>query len=169
QQVHDPRLGRDGRDRTSARDRPEDVRRHALGAVVAAAVDLDQRRACLGRRQRPAHGGGGGDRRVDDPRAHGGDRDAVRAKLLAQRLGEAEDGELGRAVGGELGGGEEAGGRGDVHHVPAAAAPHHPGEEEVAAVDYASECDREVTITVLERVVVVSTSQPPAAVDYTQV
>src|SRR5207244_1584821 len=82
----------------------------------------------LGGRQRPAHGGGGGDGRVDDPRAHGGDRDAVRPELVAERLGEAEDGELGRAVGGELGGGEEAGGRGDVYHVTAAAASHHGRE-----------------------------------------
>src|SRR5436189_11669 len=113
---------------------------------------------------RPAHGGGGGDRRVDDPRTHGGDRDAVRAKLLAQRLGEAEDGELGRAVGRELGGGEEAGSRGDVHHVPAAAAPHHGRKEEVAAVDHAPEVDREDPPPVLERGVEKAAAEPHAGV-----
>src|SRR5439155_19919474 len=138
--------------------------RHAFGTVVAAAVQFDQHRARLGGRQRPAHGGGGGDRRVDDPRAHGGDRDAVRAKLLAQRLGEAEDGELGRAVGRELGGGEEAGGRGDVHHVPAAAAPHHGREEEVTAVDHTPEVDREDPPPVLERGVEKPAAQPHAGV-----
>src|SRR5213076_3201874 len=53
---------------------------------------------------------------------------------------------------------------GDVHHVSAAAAPHHGRKEEVAAVDHAPEVDREDPPPVLERSVEKAAAQPHAGI-----
>src|SRR5712691_1816986 len=65
---------------------------------------------------------------VGGARTHGVDGNAGRSQLLGERLREADDTELRRAVGGASGPADLAPLRGDVHDAPAhAALQHRPG------------------------------------------
>ena len=79
---------------------------------------------------------------VDDERHHVAEVDvrAHQAQLAAHRLGQADDGVLGRRVGGAARRAELAGLRGDVDDV-AAVARDHPLERELHAEDHAVEVD----------------------------
>ena len=62
--------------------------------------------------------------------------------LSPQRIAESDHGKLGRAIRGHQGRGEETGGRGDVDHMPGAAADH-VWQEELEAVHDAHDVDVE--------------------------
>ena len=142
------RLGRDRRDRQVALHRAQEPFSHLVGAVAAALVAIGKLRLSVLRAGTADHAGGC-DARVDDPRAHGGDADPVRTKLVSHRLRQPEHRELGGGVCDQRRVGMKARGRGDVDDVTAAAALHHPRHEQRAAMDDAHQVDRDQPVPVL--------------------